>query len=621
MNESNVTFLPAGKHIIAPPGSRVMDLAKMLNINIAFTCGGKGRCGRCKVFVRKGMETLGPLTETEKNLLSPEEIRSGLRLGCAIWSPLAVDLVIDVPEDSTEHLKIHTDGTSVIVEPDPSLKRYVIERSLFRSGSLLSYEKLILDKLEKEHGLAQVSFGYEALQQLSKSISNSEKGEAVALTVWNDREIISVQREGGRGIYGLAVDVGTTTVVCYLLDLNDGKILSISSSGNPQANMGDDLMTRISAVTENEENLSILQSSVIESINRLIKDCCVATGIAPEDIYECCCAGNTCMQHLFLGLSPQSLGFSPYRPVTKQGITITANELHPPLLMNQKGKIYVLPSIAGFVGGDNVSVQLIVNHLAPNNGIRLILDIGTNTEMALADSQGVIVCSCASGPAFEGMHITHGVRGIIGAIERVLMTPGSIEVKCETIGNKKPIGICGSGLVDAVAGLIQTGLLHRNGVLKADSATPRLRVGASGEREFVLVWKEETDLGKDIVIGQRDVIEFQKAKAAIQAACKILMRRKKITENQIGKIFIAGAFGQYIDPDNAITTGMLPSVPSERIQAIGNAAGSGARMVLISRESRREAEAIAEKSEYIELSADPEFLREFMQSMFFSLPQ
>jgi uncharacterized 2Fe-2S/4Fe-4S cluster protein (DUF4445 family) len=425
MNESHITFLPAGKLIVAAPGARVMDLARLVDIGISFTCGGKGKCGRCKVIVREGMETLGPLTETEKNLLSPEEIRSGLRLGCALWSPAAGNLVIEIPEAGAEHLKIHTEGAGVRVKPDPSVKRYVIHRSVFRSASLLSYEQLILDNLKEEHGLAQVSFCYEALQHLSKTVSNSEEGEAVGLTVWNDREILSVDRNGKSGPYGLAVDIGTTTVVCYLLDLSDGKILSISSSSNSQAIMGDDVMTRISAVIEDEKNLFRLQSSVVESINRLIKDCCGATGIAPEDVYECCCAGNTCMQHLFLGLSPQPLGFSPYRPVTKQRITISANELHPPLLMNPQGKIYILPSIAGFVGGDNVSVQLIVNHLASDDDIRLILDIGTNTEIALADSQGVIVCSCASGPAFEGMHITHGVRGVIGAIERISLAPGS----------------------------------------------------------------------------------------------------------------------------------------------------------------------------------------------------
>jgi len=620
VNESHITFLPEGKTIIAAPGTRIIDLARLTGIDIPFTCGGKGTCGRCRVFVRKGMETLGPLSEAERGLLSPEEVTCGVRLGCALWSPVDGDLVIEIPEVQAEQLKIHTEGATIAIELDPTVKQYIIHNPGFKAKNLLSYEQLILDGLKNEHRLEQASFNYKALHELSKRAANHQD-EALALTIWNDEEILSIDSHPKDGPYGIAIDIGTTTVVCYLLDLKVGKVISVSSASNSQAIMGDDVMSRIAAVTENQDNLFKLQMAVVESINRLIRDCCDAIGIAPMDIYECCCAGNTCMQHLFIGLSPQALGFFPYRPVIKRGLTVTARCLHPPLLMNLQGKIYLLPSIAGFVGGDNVAVQLIVNHLDSKSDIKLILDIGTNTEMALADSEGVVVCSCPSGPAFEGMHITYGVRGVIGAIERVSVTPGVFEVKYKTIGNNKPVGICGSGLVDAVAGFIQSGILQRNGAFKTDVDTPRLRTNTNGEREFVLAWKEETDIGRDIVIRQRDVVEFQKAKAAIQAAYKILMRKKGITEHQIGKIFIAGAFGQYIDPDNAITTGMLPPVPLEKIETIGNAAGSGARMVLISRKARREAEALAEKSDYLELSADPEFSLQFMQSMFFMSPQ
>lgn len=541
-----------------------------------------------------------------------------MRLGCALWTPDAADLVIEVP-DSTENLKIQMGGEHVAIQPDAVIKHLTLGQALFKSAGTAAYEKLIVDYLEKECGLSPVSVSRPALQQLARIVCDSQESGLIELTVWNDRDIISVKGGRSTGPYGIAVDLGTTTVVCYLLDLNDGRIVSIASSGNTQATMGDDLMTRISVAMEDEKNVSVLQSFAVETLNGLIRECCDATGIEPEDIYECCCAGNTCMQHLFLGLSPQSLGFSPYRPVTMHGTAINAGELQPSLLMNRAGKIYVLPAIAGFVGGDNVCAQLTVHHLDSDAGVRLLLDIGTNTEIALIDREGAMVCSCPSGPAFEGMHITHGVRGTTGAIERISIIPGSMDVHYGTIGNKKPIGICGSGLVDAVAGLLKAGLLKRNGVLKGESPSSRLRMGSNGEREFVLAWKEETDLKKDIVITQSDIVEFQKAKAAIQAACTILLHKRNLAEHQIGKIFIAGTFGQYIDPENAIATGMLPSVPLDRIQVIGNAAGTGARMVLISREARREAEEIAKQVEYLDLSADSEFTQGFMQSMFFPL--
>ncbi len=620
MNECTVTFLPSEKSIAASPGASIMELARILNIAPSFRCGGKGTCGRCRVVVKEGREALGPLTEAEQNLLAPEEIKRGMRLSCAIWTPAAAKLVIEIPGEATEDLQIHTAGVSVAVEPNAAVKRYRLELPLPAPGILSSFEKLILAFLEEEHGLSGLTFGAEALRQLSRISDTSGECAALEALVWNGREIIVLAEAGSRGPYGVAVDVGTTTIVCYLLDLSDGRIMAISSRGNAQAEMGEDLMTRISFAMADEGNTARLQSAVIASINQLIADCCAAAGLKPEEIVDCCCAGNTCMQHLFLGLFPRSLGFSPYRPVTTRAITLSAGELAPPLLMNKSGKIYLLPSIAGFVGGDNVSVQLIARRLALQEESKLILDIGTNTEIALISNEGTIICSCPSGPAFEGMHITHGVRGVRGALERIWVTGASGEVKYKTIGNQKPIGICGSGLVDAVAVLLQMGLLQRNGVLKAEAATPRLRMSAQGEREFVLAWKEETDLGKDIVISQRDIVEFQKAKAAIQAACKILLRRKKIGEDQLGKIFMAGAFGQYIDIDNAIATGMLPALPRERIEAIGNAAGSGARMALLSQEARREAERIAAEAEYLELSTDSEFTRDFMKAMFFSLP-
>jgi len=618
MNGSKITFLPYEKSIWAPPGIKIIELARMLNINIVSSCGGRGKCGKCKVLVEKGREGLNPPSESERKFLSPEEIKEGWRLACTISPQAETEIVIKVPEISLKDLKIQTRGADLSVEINPVIKKYVLELSSPLLGNNLSLEELLRRRLEEVYGLYGTRMGYEALKQLSMIWADLQPNELITLIIWDGKEILSVERgDTSDNLYGVAVDIGTTKVACFLMDLNEGRVLSVSSSSNPQGIFGEDVMSRVAFAMKGKNNLVRLQESVVECINRLLDDCCEKAGLSNEDIYDCCVVGNTCMLHLFLGISPKSLAFSPYWPVIRGGVNLKAGEFRPTLRINPNGMIYVMPSIAGFVGGDNVAVQLACNCFVPDKSVKLILDIGTNTEIVLADKKGIAVCSCASGPAFEGMHIKYGIRAVSGAIDMVSIDPKTKEVRYHTIGEGKPIGICGSGLIDAIAGLINAGLLNKNGTFNViDNKINRLRIGSTDKWEFVIAWGNETNMGKDIVLTQEDIVEFQKAKAAIHAACKILMRKKNITENDIDRVIIAGAFGEYIDPSNAIITGLLPSVPLEKIETIGNAAGTGAKMVLLSRELRMEAEKLAKRVEYLELSADPEFAHEFVRSMF-----
>lgn len=322
--------------------------------------------------------------------------------------------------------------------------------------------------------------------------------------------------------------------------------------------------------------------------------------------------GNTAMHHLFLNINPKHVALSPYTPVIREGFDVKANKIG--VKINPNGNIYVLPVIAGFVGADNVAV-ILATEIYKRDELCLALDIGTNTEVVLGNKDWMLACSCASGPAFEGAHITHGMRAASGAIEKVSVNPETLEVNYKTIDNVKPRGICGSAIVDIPAELLKTGIMDINGTLSKDLDSPRLR-RKEGIQEFVIAWKEETSSGGDIVITQKDIREIQLAKAAMHTGATTLMKEAKVTEDDIDVVFIAGAFGSYIDPENARIIGMYPELSLKKVKIVGNAAGTGARMALASKAARKTVEEISKEIKYVELGNDPNFQNELMNSYF-----
>ncbi len=417
-----------------------------------------------------------------------------------------------------------------------------------------------------------------------------------------EEEIIDIKPGRVDEIYGLAVDIGTTTVAGYLCNLRSGEVIATESMMNPQVTYGEDVMSRITyAMTHPEEGLEKLHRSVIDGLNRLIKTITERCHLSPEDILELTVVGNTAMHHLFLKINPKYLGVAPFPPAIHRSIDVKARELG--LKAHPSANVHILPIEAGFVGADNVGV-LIAEEPHHQDEMVLIIDIGTNGELVMGNRKKLISSSCATGPALEGAHIKFGMRAAQGAIERIEIHPETLDVRFEVIGNSRAMGICGSGIIDAAAELYRNGILDKSGRFRNEIKSSRLRV-VDETTEFVIAWKNETSIGKDITLTQKDVRNIQLAKAALYTGAKLMMRRLGI--EKLDKVILAGAFGSTIDPEKALVLGMFPDCDLKNVYAVGNAAGDGARLALLNRDKRAEADEIARKVEYMELSIRSRF--------------
>jgi uncharacterized 2Fe-2S/4Fe-4S cluster protein (DUF4445 family) len=452
---------------------------------------------------------------------------------------------------------------------------------------------------------------YVVLKELPEAI---RKGNwDVTVTVTSDGLITWV--EGGRRekpIYGFAIDIGTTKMAGYLVDLTSGDMVAKAAMTNPQVTFGGDVISRISYALNGLDQLAQLQRVVVEATNSLIQECCAQAHAEFRDVFHVVIVGNTVMHHIFLGITPKYVGLSPYTPVFRNPFQIYAKEVG--IAANPGCVLDALPCVAGFVGADAVA-DILATQMHTSSALALLVDIGTNTEIVLGKEGGLLCCSSPSGPAFEGAQIKNGMRAEVGAIERVWVDPTTLEAEYNTIGGKKPRGICGSGAIDAIASMRRTGIIDSEGRFNSETGSERIR-RVDGMAEYVLARKEETQIGRDISITQRDIEEIKLAKAAVYTGIVILARHLKIQTDDIEKFFVAGAFGTYVDPHSARTIGMYPDIPLGRISFVGNAAGSGARMALLSKHKRKEAQQIAETIKYIELAAQPDFQKEFIDSLY-----
>lgn len=611
-SDVEVVFQPYGKRILVPLGTRILDVAKTLGIDISSLCGGRGTCGKCKVKVQRGIEGLNPLTERELDYLSEEEMESNFRLACQ--AEVTIPSVIFVPERSrVGKQRLQTEGIEVAVEPNPLVRKYFLKLAKPTLHDVRSDEDRVLDALKEEYGRAELSFDFEVAKNLS--IVLREADWAVTAVTWKDKIIAMEAGDTTSRCFGFAVDIGTTKLAGFLLDLNRGKVVSIAARMNPQIPLGEDVMSRITyTIMGGWDALNELQKAVVSGVNEMIEECCKRANVKHEEIYELCFVGNTCMQLLFLGVWPRYVALSPYPPVLRRGVDINAARLG--LKSHPNANAHYLPVIGGFVGADSVADLMAVKMLESND-IVMDIDIGTNTEIAIGNKDAVMIDSCASGPAFEGMEIKFGMRAATGAIEKMSIDPETLEVHYRTIEDTAPVGICGSGLIDALAELLKSGLIGLKGrfVEEMTKQTNRLRRGPDGW-EFVIAWKNEAGTDADIVITQADIRELQKAKAAMHTGSEILMRRMNVTERDINRLYVAGAFGNYIDPENARTIGMYPELPIEKIHFVGNTAGTGARMCLASKEIREYAEEISRKVKYYELAVDPDFETEYIKALY-----
>lgn len=601
-----VRFEPDGKKLKADSESTVLDLAKEGGIGIRSECGGKGKCGKCRIVV-EDQQNLSEVNETEREHLTPQEIGRGYRLAC--MTTVLGDSLVFIPSESRLSVRrIQIRGMEQPVKLDPNVRKIclVLEKPTLQNP--VADDLNILTNLEKLYGLRDLEWEYELVKNLPDTIRDGNW--RVTVTLLNDHKVIDLEPgDTTSRNFGFAVDIGTSKIVGYLTNLSSGEVVGFGSLENPQIAFGEDILSRISYAEESLEKRRRLQILAVEGINRIIQMACGEAGVNPSEIYELTVVGNTAMFSLFLGIQTKYLHLAPYVPGVKGPVVVKAQEIG--ININPRASIYALPNIAGYVGADAVGDVLATN-IYEMDEMCLLVDVGTNGEVFVGNKEDIVSCSCAAGPAFEGVHIQHGMKAVSGAIERIEISPKTFEVKYLTVDGAKPVGICGSGIIDAVAEMFKCGIISERGKFN-DVDTPRM-IRVEGKPEFVIAWKEETALGKDITVSLKDIEEVQLAKAAIHTGCVILMEKKAVTEDDIDRVFIAGAFGNYINPESAKFLGLIPDIPIEKITFAGNTALAGAKMALLSREVRKTAQRLSRWIRYVELMAEPNFQREFVKS-------
>ncbi len=571
-------------------------------------CGGHGICGKCAVKIHSS-EMLTP-TITEKKIISKSDLALGYRLACLVKTLRPTKLKIEIPPESEEtQQRLIVSGLMPKVTLQPTIKKVYLEIKPPTLNDPKSDLYRLTSAINKNEYFRITDIDYNSLKELPTTIRNDEW--KVTVGIFKNREIVSIESGNtSKSCYGFAVDIGTTKLAGYLINLLNGKTVSTVSSLNPQSKFGEDIITRITFTMKDIESMSEIHRCIIEGINSLIEEACHYAGISSNEIFDVTVAGNTAMHHIFLGVSPRHLSLAPYPPVLSRGFEVKAIDLG--LSTNIGSRVYLLPVIAGFVGGDAVA-DIIATGIHSTDELSMLIDIGTNAEIVLGTKKRLVSCSCASGPAFEGSHIRHGMRASEGAIERIWIDPRSLEVSFKVIGDTKPVGICGSAVVEGIAEMFRTGIIDSRG--RMDQKNTKSIRKRNDSLEFIIANRSESGINNDIVITQSDVREIQLAKAAVYTGISILMKYMKIKPKEIKKLYLAGAFGTYINPSSAIDLGMFPEIPVGVIQFVGNTAGSGARMALLSNPTRKLVERIIKKISYIELGADPNFQKEFISSM------
>lgn len=593
-------------------GRTLLEAVLSARLQVSNVCAGRGVCGKCRVEVISGFDKISPVADLERMSLSEVDIAQGFRIACCAKITHGGTITVNVPPESlTAAQQLLVAGIQPPVELSPLVRKQCIELPRASLTDFVADFERVSQVLRTESSLTRVEIGYEALKELPEAI---RKGEwRITATLSERGQIIWV--EAGRTserLYGFATDVGTTKLAGYLVDLNSGTVVAKASMTNPQVAFGGDVISRISYASKGRKELTELQLEVIQATNSLIQACCKEAQVEPQEIFHIVMVGNTAMHHIFLGISPAYVARAPYTPAIRAPYRAAAADVG--LEANPGCELDALPNVAGFVGADAVA-DVLATRINRMPTLSLLVDIGTNTEIILGDERHLVCCSSPSGPAFEGACLKHGMRAEIGAIERVWIDPSTFEAGYSTIGNEKPRGICGSGVVDAIASMYNTGLLNREGRIVTKRNSNRIRKSGPFS-EFVLAWKEESETKQDIVITQRDIEEIKLAKATIYSGVIILAKHLKVRVRDIRKMFVAGAFGTYVDAHSARTIGMYPDIPLGYISFVGNTAGSGARMCLLSKEERAESTKIAENIEYVELAADPNFQHEFLSALY-----
>jgi len=595
-----VDMEPVGRRAEIPTGSSLLDAAQAAGIGLVSLCGGEGWCESCIVRLAGG--ELSPVTAAEREVLSAEQLAAGYRLACQAIP--TKDVKIEIPPESLatpQRLQVEGMSAQVVLDPPIESVNVVLDPPSFED---MRPDRERLEDALAEAGHANVSLSYPVLIDLSSRLR--DLGWSIQVVLQNDQGIAILPPE--MPIFGLATDIGTTKLAAYLVNLTTGETSAQTGAMNPQIAYGEDILSRIGYCREHKDGRRVLQARLAATLNDLIRKMCAEADIAADQIVEAVAVGNTAMHHIFAGLDVGQLAMTPYVPTTGQALKVGARDVG--LDIASGARVYLLPNIAGYVGADHTSV-ILATDIWKTDRTSVAVDIGTNTEITLVAQGRLSSCSCASGPAFEGAHIRDGMRAAEGAIERVQIK--NDEIRVFTIGGKPPVGICGSGILDAVAEMRRCGILDDKGALQEEHPLVRQ---TDQLPELVLVPADATGHGRDITLNRKDVNEIQLAKGAIRTGLELLLLESGIGAEQVENFIVAGAFGTYISIPSAIQVGMFPDLPLDCFHQVGNAAGMGAKQALISLERRRVAQDIVKQIKYIELTTHPAFQKQFMRALF-----
>ncbi|MEM2210203.1 MAG: ASKHA domain-containing protein [Nitrososphaerales archaeon] len=602
-----ITFQPFGRRFTVKKGENILEAAQKAGINIRNVCGGKGLCGKCKVIIKKG-EIEFKIPKEEK-LLSNIELSQGYVLACQ--TRCLSDCEVLIPAESrVEGQKILSKAEIFKIEPNPYVLKDYLNPQFLRYVNIQRIE----DALQLKY-LKKVNISINIFQKLKEAFEERDKGLTLTMRRGaNLYEVIDVEiGDQSKRSYGIAIDIGTTKIVVYLVNLLSGDIIDEASDYNKQLIYGEDLISRIGYTIDKEDGLISMQKAVMDTINELILRLANKNQIEPHEIIDVCVAGNTVMTYLFTGMDARNL-LRVDAIVEKHPIKISAEMLR--MNVNPKALVYCLPCASRFIGGDAIG-DILLSGMYKSKETSLLIDIGTNVEVVLGSEGWLLSTTAAAGPAFEGWGIRFGTRSIEGAIDHVKINPENFKASYTVIGSTKPKGICGSGLIDVMAEMFRVGILNTFGKIDSSISSQYIRNGANG-LEYVIAPSDETSIGQDITISQKDIDILMDSKASACGAISSLLKKMKITVLDVENVYIFGAFGSFLDINNAIAIGLIPEFPKAKFYVLGNGSVAGAYLTLISQDYRRMAEEIAELIAYFDMLKDMDFMDEYQAA--FTIP-
>jgi uncharacterized 2Fe-2S/4Fe-4S cluster protein (DUF4445 family) len=635
MATCRVRFLPADREVEVASGTLLSDAAQKADVDINMPCGGQGRCGRCAVIVEEGGPGAGLVRRHSTERLSPDDVAEGYALACQ--TAVEGDVVVTVPPQEKIERRLDTSKRAAKVElpfsysvHDQPLRKYVVTLDPPSLQDQTDDWSRLQHELSRRYDLEGVRASLPVLRKLGPALREGDWTVTVVMELDNwsrpegpPRLIDVLPGERLESLWAVAMDIGTTSNVVWLVDLISGEVMARKADYNGQIARGEDVISRIIYASKNENGVEELQGLVVETFNGLLGQAAEERGIDTDEIYKAVVAGNSTMLHLFAGIPPETIRLMPFITVVNQFPPFEAREVG--LGINPAAAIDCLPGIASYVGADITSGVISSGMCEEDEKLTLFVDVGTNGEMVLGDCSWLIACACSAGPAFEGAGVVDGMRATTGAIEEVWIDRETYETTYRVIGDEgstgagaqapRPRGLCGSGLISLMAEMFVAGVIDKSANVNLELPTDRVREGEHGG-EYVVVWGDQTESGEDLVITNVDLDNLMRAKAAIYAGFSILARSVGLTLDAVERVLIGGAFGQYINVEKGIQIGMLPDMPYDSFHFLGNTSVRGAYMALISREVRDQVAEVGDMMTYLELSADNTFFDEFNAALF-----